>query len=144
MAGAGAVDAQQDLDRFDVRGGDLRDGLLGDSDLVGGVVRAGVPGAQLPGQRLTGLVRIGEHRREPVATLERARGLVLLRMRGDQRGVQIDRQPLRRADEFPDPRTRASVRTTRASSRPGVLAIRSITRNAVEGDAVGPEQRGLI
>ena len=61
MGGAGAVDAQQEVDVLDVLGGDLRQRLLGDRDLVGGGVRAGVARSQLAGQRLAGLIAIGQH-----------------------------------------------------------------------------------
>ena len=73
MAGPGAVDAQDELDRFDVLRGDLPDRLLGHRDLIDRVVRPSVAGTQLARQRLTGLIAIGQHRREPVATLKRAR-----------------------------------------------------------------------
>jgi len=65
-------------------------------------------------------------------------------MRCDQRGVQIDRQPLRRADKFPDTRTRAGVRIThsieqaRCAHDPIDHPKRGRRRRR------GPEQRGLI
>ena len=64
--------------------------------------------------------------------------LLLLRMRSDQRRVDIDRQPLRRAMQLPEPCSCPRVRRRTASNSPGVDAIRSIIRNAVESDATGP------
>jgi hypothetical protein len=144
VASAGAINAKHDLERFDVLGGDLRDRLLSDGDLVSGVVRARVAGAQHPSERLTALIAIREHRSEPVAPLERARGPVLLGMRGDQRGVQIDRQPLRRAGQLPDPCTRPRVSPAQSNEqarRGGDPINHPERRRRGRGR---PEQHGLI
>ena len=81
---------------------------------------------------------------EPVPVLVVPGRLLLLRMRGDQRRVDVDRQPLRRAVQLPEPRPRPGVRVTDASSSPGVDAIRSTVRNAVESDATDPNSDVLI
>jgi len=60
VAGPGAVDAQQDLDRLDERLGDLLKGLINDGDLIDDGVRTGVARTQFAGQRLTGLIAIGQ------------------------------------------------------------------------------------
>ena len=65
-------------------------------------------------------------------------------MRGDQRGVQINRQPLRRAGQFPDTRTRPSVRITQS------IEQARCARNPIDHPKRGrrrrgrPEQHGLI
>jgi hypothetical protein len=48
MAGARAVDPEQQLDRFDVLGGYLRDRLLGDHDLISGGFAPALPGRSSP------------------------------------------------------------------------------------------------
>jgi len=69
VAGAGAIDAQQQLDVLDQSFGDLLKRVLGHGDLVGGGVRAGVARAQLSGQCLAGLIAVGEHPMKAVAAL---------------------------------------------------------------------------
>ena len=65
-------------------------------------------------------------------------------MRGDQRGVQIDRQPLRRADELPHTRTRASVRITQSIEQ--ARSARDPINHPKRGRRRrrGPEQGSLI
>ncbi len=101
VAGARADDPEQQLNRFDVLGGDLLQRLFGHLDLVGGSVRSSVARSQLAGQRLAGLIAIGEHRMKAEATLEVPGRTLLLRMRADQRRVQVDRQPPRGASKPP-------------------------------------------
>ena len=138
VRGAGAIDAQQQLDRFDVLGRDLSDRLLGDGDLVGGGVGAGVAGPQLAGERLPGLIGVGEHRVKAEAALEVARRTLLVGMTGDQRRVQIDRQLARRAAKLPRPRPRSGKRSRKRSRPPGSLATWSTSRNAVDAEATCP------
>ena len=76
------------------------------------VFAPGVAGAQLAGQRLAGLIAVGEHRVNAVAVLEVTGRALLLRMRADQRRVQIDRQPLKDTGQLPDTLTRAGVSVT--------------------------------
>src|SRR5450759_2621453 len=75
-------------------------------------VRAGVPGPQLPRQRFAGLIAVGEQRVKPVAALEVPGRALLLRVRSDQRGVQVDRQTLRPASELPHTSPRCGVSGT--------------------------------
>jgi hypothetical protein len=96
VASAHAIDAQEDLDALDVLDGELLDRLLSDSDLVGSGVGAGVAGPQLPRKRPAGLVRLGEQRVKAIPALVCRLGALLVRMRGQQRRVQVDRQPLGR------------------------------------------------
>ena len=80
------------------------DGLLCHLDLVSGGIRTGVPRAQLSSQRFAGLIAVGEHRVKPVAALEVPSRALLLRMRPDQGGIQVDRQTLRGARQLPHAR----------------------------------------
>ena len=89
-------------------------GLLGqlgqrgveDRDLVGGVVGVGPPGAQHAHQRLSGAARTvvnkGEHGVKPEAPLEVRGRALLLRMRPDQRGIQIDHDLIRCSESAGD------------------------------------------
>ena len=138
VAGASGVDAQQQLDGLDVPGGDLLDGLLGDSDLVDGAIRARVSRPQFTSQRFACLIRVGEHRVKPVAALEVPRRALLLRMRTDERGVQVDRQTLRSAGQLPHARPCRSVSLTQPLQALGSRAIRSTSRNAVDAEATPP------
>ncbi len=97
VAGTGATDAPQHLDRLDLLAGDLRKRDLRDGDLVGGAVCARVARTQHGGERFAGLIAVGEHRMKPVAALVVPGRPVLLRMRRQQGCVQIDRGLLRRA-----------------------------------------------
>ena len=91
--------------------GQLRQRLPGDGDVVGGGVRPGVPGPQHHRQRLPGAVRavVDERpqRMEPEPAFERGRRVFLLRVRGDQGGVEVD-----------DQRPAASAAWSGASHRP--------------------------
>jgi hypothetical protein len=100
--------------------------------------------AQHAGQRLAGLVEVRQQRVKPEAALERPRGTVLVGVRGDQRGVDVDHDPPRRAPAFQALR-RARARASRsAPSSVGSAAIRSMTRKAVASEATGAEQRLLV
>jgi hypothetical protein len=77
--------------------------------IIGGV-RAGVAGAQQAAERLSGLIQVDLQRVKPVAALVVPGRLLFLRMRRDQRRVHIDRQPLRRVMQLPEPSPGARVR----------------------------------
>jgi hypothetical protein len=133
VAGARGVHAQQDLDGLDVLAGDLPQGVLGDRDLVDGGVGAGVARAQQSAHRLTGLVAVGQHRVKAVAAFEVARRALLVGVRGQQRGVQIDRCQRRRPGELPHP-----------GASPGVCAIQRVEHPRCAGDLVDhPKRRGV-
>jgi len=94
---AGPVSTDQDLlARSRVRLGQLRQRGLGDGDVVGGGVGAGVAWTQMSHQRLTSpgwaVVAEGEQGMEPEASLERRCRVLLVRMCGDQAGIQINHQ----------------------------------------------------
>jgi len=76
------------------------EGVFGDPDVVGGRVRAGVPGPQHDRQRFTGaLTTMVDERAQwmkPVAPLVGGGRLLFVGVGGDQVGVQIDDQRLRR------------------------------------------------
>ena len=144
VARTGTVDAQQDLDRLDVRRGDLLKRGVGDRDLVGGGVRAGVPRAQLAAQRFAGLIAVGQHRVKAEAALEVALGALLVRMARDKRRVQVDVELLGRPDQLPRARARHGVR------RRQPLKPARVTRDPVDhpkrrrGRRDLPEQHLLI
>ena len=144
MASAGAVDPHQDLDALDVLGGDLRECLVDHRDLIGGGVRAGVPGTQPPGDASPVSSRVSNQRVEPVAALVVPAALLLLGMRGDQRGVHVDRQPLRRADQFPQPGSRSGVRRAQRLEQPGRRRDPLDHPERGRGRRHRPEQNGLI
>jgi hypothetical protein len=68
----------------------------GDGDVVGSGVRTRVALAQQERQRLSGpclaVVGKGEQRVEPEPAFERRRRVFLIRMRGQQRGIEVDDQ----------------------------------------------------
>jgi len=78
--------------------GELRQRGLGDSDVIAGLVGAGVARPQQDLECFAGSVRavVGERQQgvEPVPAFERRSSLLLLRMRGDQRRIQVDNQRL--------------------------------------------------
>ena len=144
MAGAGGIDAQQQLDALDVLGGDLRQRLLGHRDLIGGGVRAGVAGAQLAGQRLTGLIGVGQHRVKAVAALEGRPAPSF----SEWLPISVASRSIVKRSGAPasfHTRARAAACAARSHSiASGSLAIWSITRNAVESDATAPNKSALI
>lgn len=74
--------------------GQLREGGVEHRDLVSGIVGVRCPGPQQPGQRLTRaagtVVDEGQHRVEPEPAFEGRTRLLLLRVRPDQSGIEID------------------------------------------------------
>ena len=75
-------------------GRDLGDGPAQNIDVVPGVVAAGVARPQRDRQQLGRVIAPHAERMEPEAALERRRGLLLLRVRGHQRGVHIQHHHL--------------------------------------------------
>jgi hypothetical protein len=142
--GAGRIRAQQDLDLLDVLVGDLRERQVTDRDLVGRGVSACVPGAQTAAERLPGLIQVDLQRVKPVAALVVPGRLLLLRMRRDQRRVNIERQPLRSTVQFPEPLAGADVRDTDRFQQPwrGRDPVDHPKRGRVRRDR--PEQRLLL
>jgi hypothetical protein len=141
VRGAGRVGAHEDLDLLDVLGGDLLERPVEHRDVVGGGVRAGVPGSQQTAERLARLIRIRVQRVEPVAALVVAGRVLLLRMRGDQRRIDVERQPLGRVVQLPEPLPRSRVRHTQR------LQQRRVARDSLDHPKRGrvrrdrPEQR---
>ena len=107
---AGRVRANQDLHALDVLDGDLRKRQVDHRLVIGGGIRPGVPGAKDHRERLPGLVRVRAQRVKPVPVLVIPRRLLLLRVRGDQGGIDVDREGLRPAGKLPEPRSGARVR----------------------------------
>jgi len=94
---AGRIGADEDLDALDVPLGDLPERHIDDRLVVLSGVGAGIPGPQQTAERLAGLIQVDLQRVKPVAALVVTGRLLLLGVRGDQRRVDVDRQPLRRA-----------------------------------------------
>ncbi len=74
--------------------GQLRQRGVEDRDLIGGVAGVGPSGTQHRRQRLPGstgaVIDEGHHRVKPESALEVRCRVLFLRMRPDQRGIQID------------------------------------------------------
>ena len=106
--------------------------------VVGGGVRAGVARPQQAAERLARLIGVGQQRVKPVAALVVAGRLLLL----ECAVISVASTSIVNRSGAPcssQNRSRARACAARsASSSPGSTAIRSITRNAVESDATGP------
>jgi hypothetical protein len=74
---------------------------------------AGASRRALPGSRPRTRAAV-----EPVPMLVVPGRLLLLRMRGDQRRVHVDRQPLRRTIKLPEPRPRPATRVPDSVQQP--------------------------
>jgi hypothetical protein len=109
-------------------------------DLVVGGVRAGIPRAQLAAKGLTGLIAMGQHRVKAEVALERAAALSL----SEWMVTSVASRSMSSRAEAPasfHARGRATVCAARSRSRSSAaVAIRSITRNAVELDVTGPNR----
>jgi hypothetical protein len=77
-----------------VLGGQPADRLGEQRHVVGGVVGPRVAGPEHRGERFVGLVAPHPQRVEPEAALVGRGGILLVGVRGDQRGVEVDRQPV--------------------------------------------------
>ncbi len=118
MRSASRVRAHQDLQCLDMLGRDLLKRPVQHRHMIIGGVRASVPGAQQPAERLARLIQVDLQRVKPVAALIVPGRLLLLRMRCDQRRVNIERQPLRRTTQLPEPLPGACVRDTEGVQQP--------------------------
>ena len=129
--------------------------FAGDGDVVGGRVGAGVPGPQQHLQRFAGaggsVVDEGAQRMEAVAAFERRPGVLLVRVRGHERGVQVDDQRRRRrpavvgcalAGQRPHPGPRSGPRGRDRRQGPVTSSARaSISRDTVGSDATDRRRR---
>ena len=144
MGSAGGISADQDLQALEVLGRDLRERPIEHRHMIGGGVRAGVPRSEQGAERLPGLIQVDLQRVKPVAALVVPGRLLLLRMRRDQRRIDIERQPLRRTMQLPEPRPRPGVRDPEGVQQP---RLRRDPVNHPERRRVrrhGPEQRQLL
>lgn len=73
--------------------GDLRERLVEHRDVVGGGIGSGIAGPQPPGHRLAGVGQEAQERVEAEAAPVGRGSLILLRVRGDQRCVEVQDQP---------------------------------------------------
>jgi hypothetical protein len=105
------VRAHQDL-AVEVLGGQLRQGEPEHGEVILSGVRPGIPRSQDRGERLAGLVQIAVQRVEPVPVLVVASRQLLLRMRGQQRRIDVQRDRLRPRPRVPHPRPRLGARRT--------------------------------
>jgi hypothetical protein len=130
---ARGVRAHEDLDRLDLRGRDLLQRPVKHRHVIGRGICAGVPGPQQRAERLACLIGVGVQRVKPVAALPVAGRALLLRMAGDQRRVDVDRELLRRAVQLPEP-----------LARPGVRRAQRVHKRGVRRDPVDhPKRRGV-
>ncbi len=89
---SGAVGADEDVGAVAVGVGDLGQSRVQDGDVVRGGVGAGVARPQHTGQGLAGVVQEAQHRVVAEAALVGGRCLLLLRVAGDQGGVDVQDQ----------------------------------------------------
>ncbi len=108
-------------------------------EVISGGVRAGVPRSEDRGQRFAGLIQIAVQRIEPVAVLVVAGGELLLRMRGQQHRVDVQRDPLRTRVRVPHPRS--SLRPRGAYPTKQMLVDRLQDPVVVVSDARAPNSR---
>ena len=142
VRGAGGVGAHQDLDRLDVLGRDLRERQVEHrDDDRRRCSRRRSPAAAAPPSASRVSIGVGQQRVKPVAALVVAGRPLLLRVRGDQRRVDVDRQPLRRAVQLPEPLARPRVRRAQRlqQRRVGRDPVDHPKRRRVRRDR--PEQR---
>ena len=118
VRGASPVRAHQDLDPLDVLGGNLGKRPVEHDLMIGGGIRSRVARPEHHRQRLPGLIGVDVQRLKAKAALVVASRTLLLRMGADQRRVQIERQPLRRAVQLPEPLTPAGMSRTQPIQQP--------------------------
>ena len=90
--GSGAVGADQDRGAVPVSVGDLREGVVQHRDVVGCDVGSGVAGTQPAGHGLAGVRGETQQRVEAEAARVGRGGLFLVRVAGDQCGVEVQDQ----------------------------------------------------
>ena len=132
------IGADEDLP-MEILGGQLREREPEHGEMIGRGVRPGVPGSEDRGERLAGLVQTAAERVEPVPVLVVAGRHLLLRMRGQQRRVDVQRDRLRPRARVPDPRSRLSPR--RPNPPDSASSIDFSTRWVVVSDARAPNSR---
>jgi hypothetical protein len=115
-----------------------------DGDLVVGRVGSGVAGPQQAGRCLLGAVEIGEHGVKAEPALEGAGRAQLVRMRNQQRGVDVDHDQARARATAP--RTRPRLRACGPDALQRVGIGRDLLDQPIRGRVRGhrPEQRLLI
>ena len=124
---------------MEVLGGQLGEREPEHREVISSGVRARVPRSEDRGQRLAGLVHPAAQRVKPVPVLVVARRQLLLRMRAQQRRVDVQRDRLRPRARVPDPRSRLSARRSNPPEQP--LVDRLSTRWVVVSDALAPNNR---
>ena len=134
--------------------GQLRQRQPGHLDVLGGGVRPGVPGPQHDGQRLPGALGAvvgerGQRVMEPERLLPGRRGLLLLRVRDHDRGVDVDRDQAavragRASPASAQARSRAAARAARIarSARGASAASAPTSRETTGSEATGPASSG--
>jgi len=149
MGRPGAVGAHEDRLGFDDLARELLERVGEHGDLVAGVVCARVAGTQLARQRhparlAVGAVQVGQQRMKPEPALVGAARAVLVRVRGDQRRVDVDNQrPGRSSTQRERPLARRRARRPDRVEQPDLGDVvdhpprRRIRRHR-------PEQRGLV
>lgn len=92
LCGSGAVGADEDVGAVPVGVGDLSESVVQHRDVIRGRVGSGVPGPEAPGHALAGVGQETQQGVEAEAAFAGGCGLVLLRVAGDRRGVDIQDQ----------------------------------------------------
>ena len=128
LGAARAVGADQDRAAVPVGIRDLRERIVQDRDVVGRGVRARIARPQPTGQRLTGVVQPAQQRVIAKPALEGRRRGLLVRMRLDQAGVQVEHQTRQHTPGSP----------RRRQTSAGILALQP---QPIPRHRTGPAQR---
>ena len=122
--------------------GQLREGELKQRDVVGGGVGAGIAGAQDPGERLAGGGLEAEQRVEAEAALVGARGVLLLGVRGEQRGVDVEDEAAGRLAAAPGSSAGGGAGVAHAREHALVEALQAAVGGGIGGDLA--EEHALV
>ncbi len=139
------IGADQDLP-VEVLGGQLLQREPEHGEVIGGRVRAGVPRSEDRRQRLAGLIQPAAERMKPVPVLVVPGRHLLLRVRGQQRRVDVQRDRLRPGARVPHPRpgrrpsrpNRGRATARRSTSAPDGSSSPTLLRRTA---APGPDTR---
>jgi hypothetical protein len=135
----GGVGPSDDLDHCGIHR-QLRQSHRQQFDVIGGGVGPGVTWSQDPAQRFTGGVQERQQRVIPEPALVGRRGTLLVRMRGDERAVEVDHVEPRVTTGVPHLLAAAARATAIRSS--AALSTASRVRHAVGVDATAPNNSG--
>jgi len=118
VAEAGRVRPDEQLGLLDDGPRELPQGLIDRLYLVSGRVRARVAGTQDARRGLLRFVEVAEHRVKAKAALVVAGGILFVGVRADQRGVEVEHDPLGLCPERPGPLARLRARLAQPTEHP--------------------------